>query len=364
MRVPFLDLKAQHAALAEPLGQVMTAVMAECAFVGGRWVGDFEAAFAAAIGARHCLGVGNGTDALAIALRAAGIGKGDEVITAANTFIATAEAITMAGARPVFVDCADDYLIDVAAVARAIGPATRAIVPVHLYGAPADMTALLDLARRHDLRVIADAAQAHGATHGDRPLGGLGDAICYSFYPGKILGACGDGGAIVSDDSALIERARLLANHGSASKYRHVVEGVNSRLDGLQAAALSVKLPHLPAWVTARRHVARRYHERLSGTGLDLPGDPPWGEHAYHLYVIRIPERDRIAAALAEAGIDCGIHYPTALPNLPAYAHLGHRQEDFPRASAYQDEILSLPIYPELSPAQIDHVCDRLVALL
>ena len=365
MKVPFLDLEAQHTALAEPLRLAAEAVIADCAFVGGPWVRAFEQSFATAVGAAHCLGVGNGTDALAIALRAAGIGPGDEVITAANTFIATAEAITMCGARPVFADCRpESYLIDVDAIERAIGPATRAIVPVHLYGAPADMAAVLDLARRHGLKVIADAAQAHGALYDGSPLGGWGDAVCYSFYPGKVLGACGDGGAIVSADATLIERARGLANHGSTSKYRHEVEGVNSRLDGLQAAFLSVKLPHLPDWVTERRRAAHHYTRRLSALGLGVPVDPPGGLHAYHLYVVRVPERQRLMTALGEAGIQCLIHYPTAVPNLPAYAHLGLRSQDFPVASAYQDEILSLPIFPEITSEQIDYVCDTLAALL
>jgi dTDP-4-amino-4,6-dideoxygalactose transaminase len=363
MKVPFIDLQAQHQALAAPLREAFDAVMAECGFIGGKRLRDFEHSFAAEIGSRRCLGVANGTDALTIALRAAGIGPGDKVITAANSFIATAEAISAVGAQPSFVDCCiDSFLMDLDLAAKAVCSRTKAIIPVHLFGAPVNMDAVCAMAATHGLTVVADCAQAHGAQWQGRHLGGFGHAACYSFYPGKILGACGDGGAICTNEIQFDHTARLIANHGSDQKHRHPIIGQNSRLDSLQAAFLSVKLPFLRSWVQARRNAAAHYNRRLQAAGLAVPSDPPGGLHAYHLYVVRVPNRAHVAATLADAGIDCGIHYPTALPFLPAYAYLGHRPEDFPRAGRLQDEILSLPIYPEITPEQIDHVCDRLTA--
>ena len=365
MRVPFLDLGAQHAALRPQLQAAFDRIMDGCAFVGGPAVTRFEEDFAAFQGARFCIGVANGTDALALALRAVGIGPGDEVVTAANSFIASAEAVTLAGGRVVFADCDPvTQTMDVRDLARRIGPRTRAIVPVHLYGRPADMTAVMALANAHGLMVVEDCAQAHGATLDSAPVGRHGHAACFSFYPGKTLGACGDAGAVTTDDPALEQRIRMLANHGGLSKYRHDVEGTNSRLDGLQAAFLSVKLPHLRDWVAARRRVAARYSARLTPLGLAVPSDPANGTHAYHLYVVRVPQRERVMAALAEAGIGCGIHYPKALPNLPAYGYLGLTPGDYPVASEQEGQLLSLPMFPELTEAQVDYVCDQLARIL
>ncbi|CAA7618766.1 dTDP-3-amino-3, 6-dideoxy-alpha-D-galactopyranose transaminase [Magnetospirillum sp. LM-5] len=365
MKVPFVDLKAQYGSIKSDIDAAIATILDNAAFIGGQAVATFESAFAAFVGSRHCIGVANGTDALTLALRGLDIGVGDEVVTVANSFIASSEAISNAGATPVFVDCAaDTYNIDVSRLAAAITPRTRAIVPVHLYGRPADMTAIMAIAREHDLKVVEDCAQAHGASLDGRMVGTFGDAACFSFYPGKNLGAYGDAGAVVTTDAELARRVRMTANHGRMSKYDHEFEGVNSRLDGLQAAILTVKLRHLESWTEARRRVAARYTANLAGSGLPLPSDPAGGRHVYHLFVIRLQERDRVQAALTEAGIATGIHYPIALPNLTAYARLGHQAQDFPVASAYQDQVLSLPMYPELADDQIDYVCDRLLAVL
>ncbi len=365
MKIPFVDLKAQYRAIKPEIDAAIAEVIEATAFVGGPAVAEFEQAFAAFIGAGHCVGVGNGTDAIELALRALSIGPGDEVITVANSFIATSEAITLAGAKVVFVDCDPATAnIDTGRLAAAVTSRTKAIVPVHLYGRPADMAAIMDVARTHGLKVVEDCAQAHGATLDGRKVGTFGDAGCFSFYPGKNLGAYGDGGAVVTDDEALAGRVRKWANHGRLSKYDHEFEGVNSRLDGLQAAVLAVKLRHLDSWTEGRRRAARLYAEGLAGSGLDLPGDPAGGTHVYHLYVVRVAERERIQAALTEAGITTGVHYPMALPNLTAYRHLGHRPQDFPVASDHQDRVLSLPMFAEITAEQVEWVCRRLRAAL
>jgi dTDP-4-amino-4,6-dideoxygalactose transaminase len=365
IKVPFADLAAQYRAIKREIDTAIADVIERCAFVGGAPVSGFEAAFAAFAGTAHCVGVGNGTDALRVALSALGIGPGDEVITVANSFIASSEAITMAGAQPVFVDChPDTYTIDVDRLAADVTARTRAIIPVHLYGRPADMPAIMDVARQHGLKVIEDCAQAHGAHLDGRKVGTFGDAGCFSFYPGKNLGAYGDAGAIVTDDPDLAARMRKWANHGRLSKYDHEFEGINSRLDGLQAAVLSAKLPFLEGWTESRRRAARRYGEGLAGTGLALPGDPPNGRHVYHLYVVRLAERARVQQELAQAGISTGVHYPVALPNLTAYRSRGYRPADFPVAMDYQDTVLSLPMFPEITDQQVDWVCETLKGVL
>jgi len=365
MKVPFADLNLQYRAIKPELDAAIATIIESSAFVGGAAVAGFERAFADYLGIGHCVSCGNGTDAIVLALRGLGIGPGDEVITVANSFIASSEAITIAGARVVFVDCdPDTYCLDTRRLQAAVSSRTKAIVPVHLYGRPADMGPIMETARKHDLKVIEDCAQAHGATLGGRMVGTFGDAGCFSFYPGKNLGAYGDAGAVVTTDPELAERIRKWANHGRISKYDHEFEGVNSRLDGLQAAVLTVKLRHLASWTEARRTAAARYGRGLAGTGLDLPSDPPSGTHVHHLYVIRVQDRPRVQAGLAEAGISTGIHYPVALPNLTAYRHLGHRPEDFPVASRYQDEVLSLPMFPEISAEQVAWVCEQLKAVL
>lgn len=334
------------------------AVINDSAFIGGKNLKSFEMNFADFIGARHCIGVGNGTDALFITLKALGIGAGDEVITAANSFIATSEAITATGARVVFVDCDErTYNIDVAGIERAVTKKTRAILPVHLYGQPADMDGIMEIACRHGLHVIEDSAQAHGAGYKGRKAGKFGTAACYSFFPGKNLGAYGDGGAIVTDDDSLATSARMYANHGRIEKYNHEFEGVNSRLDGLQAAILDVKLKHLDRWTERRRAIALRYDAGLGGIVI-TPFAPEHVRHVYHLYVIRVRDRAFLAKILSEKGISTGVHYPIPLPFLNAYKYLGHTPGDFPVAHLLKDEILSLPIYGDMTDEQADYVIE------
>jgi dTDP-4-amino-4,6-dideoxygalactose transaminase len=300
-------------------------------------------------------------------LRALGIGPGDEVITVANSFIATSEAIKMAGAQVVFVDCnPSTYTIDVSKIEAKITSKTKAIVPVHLYGQPADMDPILALAKKHGLRVIGDAAQAHGAKYKGRPIAELADITCYSFYPGKNLGAYGDAGALVTDNEEWAASGRMFANHGRTKKYDHDFEGVNSRLDGLQAAILSVKLRHLEQWTESRRRIAYRYNEALKGTSVVTPVEMDDVRAVYHLYVIQIPgvNRDKFQEYMQAQGVSTGIHYPIALPNLSAYSHLGHQPSDFPVATKTSGEIVSLPIYAELSDAEVDHVCSTLTRFL
>ncbi len=363
MNVPFLDLKKQYADVKTEIDEAIQHVIADTAFVGGRYVEAFEAAFAAFCGASHCIGVGNGTDALTVTMKAMGIGAGDEVIVPANSFIATSEAVTNAGARVVFVDAdARTCNIDVSKIESTITDRTRAIVPVHLYGQPAEMDPILEIARRRGLRVIEDAAQAHGATYKGKTVGSIGDAACFSFYPGKNLGAYGDGGAVVTSDAALAARVRMLANHGRIDKYNHEVEGVNSRLDGMQAAILSVKLRHLPAWTEARRRHARQYGELLAGAEVQTPVELPDSTGVYHLYVVRVRAalRDDLRADLQTSGIGTGIHYPISLPNLLAYGYLKHRPEDFPVATASAAEIVSLPMFAELTESEVAYVSETL----
>ncbi len=360
MKVPFVDLKAQYLSIKEEIDEAVQSVIAECAFVGGRFVKTFEEAFAGYTGAKYCIGAGNGTDALAIALRALGIGRGDEVITAANSFIATSEAVTAAGAKVVFVDCdVETYNMDAGKIEQAITDRTRAIIPVHLYGQPAGMDTISAVAEKHGLRVIEDAAQAHGARYKGRNTGTIGDCGCFSFYPGKNLGAYGDAGAIVTDDKDLAMKAGMLANHGRTEKYDHEFEGFNSRLDGLQAAVLSVKLRYIEKWTGRRRQIAALYDRQLSGI-VRTPSVLPDVRHVYHLYVVRVKERDRIRKFLADKGISTGIHYPIPLPFLNAYKYLGHGPADFPAAHSLKDEILSLPMCDGMTDDQVSYVAEQL----
>lgn len=363
MNLPFVDLKAQYESIRQEIDEAIHAVIGKTAFVGGPFVAEFEKNFAAFCGVQHCVGVGNGTDALHIALKTLGIGPGDEVITVANSFIATSEAISLTGARVVFCDIdPGTYNIDAAKIEEKISDRTRAIVPVHLFGQPADMEQILDLAERHSLRVVEDAAQAVGASYRGRRAGSIGDVGCFSFYPGKNLGAYGDGGAIVTNDERFATRARMYANHGRIAKYDHMIEGVNSRLDGLQAAILSVKLRHLPDWTHSRRRVATLYGSLLAKSDIVVPSEIPDVEHVYHLYVVRVPAeiRDELRRKLGDDGVSTGVHYPVALPNLPAYSYLGHGERDFPAATKASQEILSLPMYAELTEDQVAYVCDRI----
>ena len=365
MHVAFNDLKAQYDLIKAEIDHAIKEVIEGTAFIGGKFAKNFEKAFAHYLGVSHCIGVGNGTDALYIALRSLGVGQGDEVITVANSFVASSEAITMTGARVIFVDCdPKTYNVDLVQLEENITPQTKAIVPVHLYGRPVDMPRLKEIADKYALFVVEDAAQAHGAMIEDKRLGTWGDAGCFSFYPGKNLGAYGDAGAIVTNDEQLALKIRMLANHGRLDKYEHQFEGINSRLDGIQAGILSVKLEYLDAWNQKRREIAGVYGELLDGNDIITPGEAPLTRHVYHLYVIRVPNRDQIRVELKNRGIATGIHYPEALPNLPAYKYLGHKPEDFPVASKYSKEILSLPIYPEMSLEKVEYVCDQLKSAL
>jgi dTDP-4-amino-4,6-dideoxygalactose transaminase len=360
--VPFVDLKAQYASIKEEVDAAIAAVIGDTAFVGGPFVNAFERAFAAYCGIGHCVGLANGTDALFVALKTLGVGPGDEVITVANTFVATSEAIAMAGARVVFVDMNPRTCnIDVDRIEEKITAKTKAIMPVHLYGQPADMDSIRELARKHGLYVVGDAAQAHGATYKGRPISQLADITCFSFYPGKNLGAYGDAGALVTDNEAWAAQARMFANHGRTKKYDHDFEGINSRLDGLQAAILSVKLGHLDAWTERRRAIADRYDHALTGLDLLTPTELDDVRAVYHLYVIRVPNgtRERFQHFLKAGGINTGVHYPIALPYLNAYRYLNHTDGDFPAALEASRQYVSLPMFPELTDEQITWVADR-----
>ena len=355
--IPFVDLKAQYKSIKEDIDAAIERVIGSSTFVGGPEVRQFEEEFAAFCEAGACVGVGSGTDALYLALRALEIGSGDEVITVSHTFIATAEAITLAGARPVFVDVSEDtMLMDPDALEAAITQRTRAVIPVHLYGQPCDMDRINDIAHRHDLKVIEDAAQAHGARWQGQFVGTLSDVGCFSFYPGKNLGAYGDAGAVVSRDPDLIAKIRILGNHGRREKYMHEIEGVNSRLDGLQAAILRVKLGHMEAWNAARRAHANQYMNILADSGVRIPAVKEHAEPVWHLFVVRVPNRDQLRVALGEVGISTGVHYPVPLHWQPAYANLGMSEGSLPVTEEVASEVLSLPMFPELAREQIERV--------
>jgi dTDP-4-amino-4,6-dideoxygalactose transaminase len=363
MNIPFVDLKSQYDSIKEEIDSAIATVLSQTAFVGGSHLKNFEEAFATFCGVKHCIGVANGTDALFIALKTLGIGPGDEVITVANSFIATSEAITATGARVVFVDIdPKTYNIDTSKIEEKIRPRTKAIIPVHLYGQPVDMDPILNLAKKYNLKIIEDAAQAHGAIYKGRKIGSFGDMACFSFYPGKNLGAYGDGGAIVTSNDEWALKARMFANHGRVGKYDHEIEGINSRLDGLQAAILSVKLKHLPAWTEARRRNAYCYNKYLKDSGLITPVEIDDVTAVYHLYVVRVKKesRQKLQDHLQSRGVSTGIHYPIALPNLLAYAYLGHTEKDFPEATKASQEIVSLPMFPELSETQIQYVTESI----
>lgn len=360
MRVPFLDLKRQYEAIAPEVQQGLEAVIGNTRFILGQEVGEFEQAFASYSECEAAIGVASGLDALRLSLRVLDIGAGDEVITAANTFIATALAISSVGAKPVLVDAdPQTYNIDPAKIEAAITERTRAIMPVHLYGQPAEMTPILDVAVRHGLKVIEDASQAHGALYRGRRVGGLGDLGAFSLYPGKNLGAYGDAGVITTNDPELVEKLRMLRNYGCKSKYEHVVAGENSRLDTLQAVVLNAKLRRLDGWNESRRSRAARYAEKLRGVGdLVLPATADGVVPVYHLFVVQTARRDELMVALKEAEIDTIIHYPKPIHLQDAYAAEGWKRGDFPVTEYLAERIVSLPIYAELEDAQIDHVAE------
>jgi dTDP-4-amino-4,6-dideoxygalactose transaminase len=356
-RIPLVDLRAQYERIKPEIDAALQRVIDQTAFILGPEVSGFEESFARYVGAPDAVGVASGTAALHLALRACGVGAGDEVITSAHTFIATAEAISHSGARPVFVDIDPrTFAIDPELVERAITPRTRAIVPVHLYGHPADMGALRAIAGRHGLHVIEDAAQAHGARWGEASCGTLGHLACFSFYPGKNLGAFGDAGAVTGTDLALLKRVRLLRDHGRTSKYEHEEIGFGERIDALQAAVLHAKLPHLEAWTEARRAHARRYDDLLADVDVVTPFEAPGVRHVYHLYVIRTARRDDVCARLQARGIGAGVHYPLPVHRQPAYLRQGYGTLSLPVTEQAAREVLSLPLYPELEEEQMQTV--------
>jgi dTDP-4-amino-4,6-dideoxygalactose transaminase len=364
MAVPYADLHLQYQSIKSEIDAAVAAVIRDSAFIRGPYVDAFEREFAVAVDASHCISCANGTDALYIAMVALKVKPGDEVITTAHSWISTSAMITHAGATAVFCDTdAQTFTIDPAAIESAITPRTVGIIPVHLYGQPADMDAIMAIARRYKLWVIEDCAQAHLARFKDQQIGTFGDAATYSFYPGKNLGAMGDAGAIVTGRSELAERMAVLARHGGLVKHQHRIEGINSRLDGLQAAILSVKLPHLPRWTKARQAAAAVYNTGLNQIeNVVVPQVAPNRTHVYHLYTIQHPQRDKLAAYLKASGVQTAINYPVALPFLEAYRRLAHRPEQFPNAYRHQGRVLSLPMFAEITALQQETVVDLIRA--
>ena len=359
-KVPFLDLKSHHAPLRSEFNGAIQEVIDEGAFAGGPFVARFEADFAAHCDCPHAVGVGSGTEALWLSLLALGVGPGDDVITVPNTFMATAEAITYCGARPVFVDVDEHtYTLDPTALEKAVTARTKAIIPVHLFGQPADMDPIMEVARKHGLFVIEDACQAHGAEYKGRKVGTLADAACFSFYPGKNLGAFGEAGAVVTCHAELQEKIRILRDHGQVRKYYHSVVGWNCRMDGIQAAVLRVKLRHLERYTELRRTHAAHYDRALSDIGeLIVPVRAAWARHVYHVYAIRVKHRDEVMQVLAEKGVGSGVHYPVPVHLQEAYRSLGYQRGTFPIAERCATEFLSLPMFPELTSAQVEIVIE------
>jgi len=358
IRVPFLDLNAHHAAFRGEFDRAIGEVIDSGAFAGGPFVEKFEADFAAYNHSQHAVGLGSGTEALWLALLACGIGPGDEVITVPSTFMATAEAITYCSARPVFVDVDQStYTMDPVELEKAVTAKTKAVIPVHLFGQAADMDPILEFAREHDLFVIEDAAQAHGAEYKGRKVGALGDVGCFSFYPGKNLGAFGEAGAIVTDNVELQEKIRILRDHGQVRKYRHTMIGWNCRMDGIQAAVLSVKLQNLERGNLLRRVHALQYSRAFQGVEeVVTPFEAAYARHVYHIYAIRVQERDQVMWLLKEKGIQCGVHYPVPIHLQKAYQSLGYKNGAFPIAEQIAKEFISLPMFPELTKAQVEMV--------
>jgi dTDP-3-amino-3,4,6-trideoxy-alpha-D-glucose transaminase len=363
LEVPFLDLKAQYRQLAPEINRAVASVLESAQFVGGQFVENFEQEFASYIGARYAVGVSSGTSALELALKVAGIGPGDEVLVPANTFFATAEAVNNVGASPVFTDVDSvSFHLNVNSAERMITSRTRAIIPVHLYGRAVDLGQVIEFADAHCLRIIEDAAQAHGSTHNGINVGAAGRLTCFSFYPGKNLGAYGDAGAVTTNDYGEALRLRLLRDHGSPAKYQHSVIGTNSRLDSIQAAILSIKLGQLDQWNQLRRKHAARMSSALADSPVVPPEIPIDGEHVFHLFVVRTPQRNALRRYLRASGIGSGIHYPVPLHLTEAYQQLGYPgKNSLPVAEQVAEEILSLPMYPELSDEQIEYTIDAIL---
>jgi dTDP-4-amino-4,6-dideoxygalactose transaminase len=360
MTVPFLDLKIQHTPLMAEFEAVIRKVIESSAFAGGAFVERFEEEFAAFCGVAKAVGVGNGTDALWFSLLALGVRPGDEVITVPSTFMATAEAITYCGAKPVFVDIQErTYTMDPSQLEAAITPRTKAIIPVHLFGQMCDMDPILAVARKHRLAVVEDACQAHGAAYKGRTAGSVGDTGCFSFYPGKNLGALGEAGAVVTKDPDLAKKIQVLRDHGQAKKYHHTVVGWNGRMDGIQGGALSVKLKHLPRFNEARRSHAARYREALADVeGVILPSEAEYARHVYHIFAIRVQDREEFMQKMTAKGVSTGIHYPIPVHLQDAYRDLGYGVGAFPVAERCAGEFVSLPMFPELTEAQLFRVVE------
>jgi dTDP-4-amino-4,6-dideoxygalactose transaminase len=357
IRVPYLDLKAQYQSIKPEIDAAISNVLDSCQFVLGSEVAGFEQEFSAYSGATECIAVNSGTSALHLALLAGGVGPGDEVITVPYTFVASVAAVTYAGARPVLVDIdRHSFNMNPAAIEAAITPRTKAIMPVHLYGQPADMDPIMEIARRRGLIVIEDAAQAHGAKYKGRPVGSIGDMTCFSFYPTKNLGAYGEGGAVTTNNREFARSIRMLRDWGQDRKYHHVVRAFNYRMEGFQGAILRVKLRHLKQWTEARRTIVSKYNRLLADSAVDLPQEMPWARHVYHVYTVRSDDRDALQAALLTEGIQTAIHYAVPVHLQPAYADLGYRKGALPQSETAANQVLSLPLYPELSEQAITFV--------
>lgn len=362
MIVPLVDLSAQYNSIKSEIDKAIADVISETAFIGGKYVKSFEQKFAELYGAKHVISCGNGTDSLYIIMKMLGIGFGDEVITVANSWISSAETITQAGARPVFVDAHSDYFsLDESQLESKISNRTKAVIVVHLQGQVCEMDSIQSICKRHGVYLIEDCAQSHFSEYKGKRVGLFGIASSFSFYPGKNLGAYGDAGCMMTQDDALAVKLTMYARHGALKKHEHKMEGVNSRMDGLQAAILSAKLPFILDWTAKRIEHAAYYHKALQGIEeIILPVCRPNTKHTFHLYVIRARKRDQLARYLKEQGIETAVHYPTALPNLSAYEYLKHTPADFPVSSQLQQEILSLPMYPELTKDKMDHVVNSI----
>jgi dTDP-4-amino-4,6-dideoxygalactose transaminase len=363
IKVPYLDLKAQYRSIKPEIDQAIARVLESCQFVLGPEVAAFENEFAAYCGTTDCIAVNSGTSALHLALLAAGVGPGDEVITVPFTFVASVATILYTGAKPVLVDIEPrTFNMNPAAIQAAISPRTKAIMPVHLYGHPADMDFIMDVARKHGLIVIEDAAQAHGARYKGRPVGTIGDIACFSFYPAKNLGAYGEGGAVTTSNPVYAEKIRSLRDWGQDRKYHHVLHGYNYRLEAIQGAILRVKMRHLEAWTEARRRIVEKYGHLLADADVVLPAEMEWARHVYHLFTVRSKNRDAAQAALLNQGIQTGVHYATPVHLQPAYRNLGYGPGSLPESEKAAKEVLSLPMYPELTDAQLEIVAEALAA--
>jgi dTDP-4-amino-4,6-dideoxygalactose transaminase len=359
MQIPFVDLKAQYLNIQDAIDGAIKKVINETAFIGGKYVKQFEKEFSDLYGVKNVIACANGTDSLYIIMKAIGIGPGDEVITVANSWISSSETVTQAGARPVFVDIDPGYYsINETRLEASINKKTKALIAVHLQGQMCAVDAIVEICKKHKIALIEDCAQSHFSEANGIKAGLYGIAGSFSFYPGKNLGAYGDAGCIITNDDKLAEKCRMFANHGALTKHKHLIEGINSRMDGLQAAILSAKLPFILEWTEKRIKIAELYKRHLSHIGdLQLPSVRPNTKHTFHLFVVRAKKRNELMQYLKQCEIETAIHYPTALPNLPAYEYLGHQPQDFPIATKLENEILSLPIYPELTEEMIKYVC-------